>query len=52
MKAIQRCARKYGSPDVLHLQEVEKLTPKDNEVFVKVHKAYEIILSAPAISVF
>jgi NADPH:quinone reductase-like Zn-dependent oxidoreductase len=34
MKAI--VYTKYGSPDVLHLQEVDKLTPKENEVLIKV----------------
>lgn len=37
MKAI--VCTKYGLPDVLQLQEVEKTAPKDNEVLIKVQAA-------------
>jgi NADPH:quinone reductase-like Zn-dependent oxidoreductase len=37
MKAMVH--RKYGPPDSIHLEEVEKPVPGDNEVLIKIHAA-------------
>ena len=37
MKAV--VFTRYGSPDVLELKDVEKPTPKANEVLIRVHAA-------------
>jgi NADPH:quinone reductase-like Zn-dependent oxidoreductase len=54
MKAI--LFTKYGSPDFLEVADIERPTPKDNEVLVKVHAAsvnswdWELLMGKPFIN--
>lgn len=46
----------YGSPDFFELQEIQKPTPRDNEVLIKVHAVsinswdWEIMMAKPFVN--
>ncbi|NLT11982.1 MAG: NAD(P)-dependent alcohol dehydrogenase [Clostridiaceae bacterium] len=46
MKAVQ--CKKYGSPEVLYIKDMEKPTPKENEVLIRIRAT----VAAPADSAF
>jgi len=56
MKAAVRS--KYGSPDVLRIQDIDKPTPKDDEVLIRVYAAsvnrsdYHVLTGLPFVMRF